>query len=196
MAHLYHSQAFILEIKKSKEKDLVLVLFSEQFGLIRVMVKSARDAKSKLRLHCRTFGMVYISLVKGKEMWRVVGVEDNDMMTPVLQAKEKLEVVAKIFALIKRLVNGEEENRNLFIILQQAITVLQTIDGKSTSALLNLECVTVLRVLNLLGYLRAVPLIEPFVASSAIDEALIASMEPVRLETVKLINKTFYEADV
>ena len=81
MAHLYHSKAYILEIKKSKEKDVMLVMFTEEFGFIRAMVKSVRDIKSKLKYHIRTLGRINLSLVKGKEMWRVVGIEDDQRIS-------------------------------------------------------------------------------------------------------------------
>lgn len=68
---IYTSDAFILSAKHSKDADLSLFVFTEKFGLLHATAKSARHMKSKLRysLQSMTFGS--ISLVKGREIWRV-----------------------------------------------------------------------------------------------------------------------------
>lgn len=68
---IFTTDSFIVKANSSKDADLNLVLFTEQFGLINAIAKSARHIKSKLRPALQSLSFSSISLVKGREVWRI-----------------------------------------------------------------------------------------------------------------------------
>ena len=68
---IYSTDGFIIEQKPSKDADISLLVFTEQFGLIFAVATGARYLKSKLRYSLQSLSFSNISLVKGREVWRV-----------------------------------------------------------------------------------------------------------------------------
>ena len=77
MHHKYSTEAFILKSLHHKDADKVYVLFTENFGLIRASAQGVRLLKSKLRYHLSDFSCINISLVRGRDYWRIVGAEKS-----------------------------------------------------------------------------------------------------------------------
>lgn len=71
----YTTEGIVLESYDQGEHDRVYKVFTREFGLLLCHAKSIRKLESKLRAHVlpRTVGL--FTLVKGRELWRLVGGE-------------------------------------------------------------------------------------------------------------------------
>ncbi|MEK7136596.1 MAG: DNA repair protein RecO [Patescibacteria group bacterium] len=198
MAHRhYHTQGFILNERPLREKDILISVFTLDLGLVRATIKSARDIRSKLRPHASRYGYVSITLVRGREFWKVVGLETISIYQPIWSCQDLALPTARIFALLERLVNGEESAPRLFADVAEGINLMAILPLVERSQhAKNLECLVVLRVLHHLGYLPSLPLLQPFIAESRLDLALVQSMSPIRLEAIQTINRAFNDANV
>lgn len=102
----YTTKGFILREYEQGESDKVYKLFTEEFGLLFVLAKGVRKLESKLRFHLKVGKEVTVTLVKGKEVWRLTGVES--------QSRETHEDEHLVTSLLERFVRGEFKQKNLF----------------------------------------------------------------------------------
>ena len=115
MHHKYNTEAFILKSLHHKDADKIYFLFTEDFGLVRAVATGVRLQKSKLRYHLSDFNCLNVSLVRGKDYWRIVGAEhSDDFIKGGKIDKEISDFFGKLFSLLLRLVHGEEKNKELF----------------------------------------------------------------------------------
>lgn len=68
---IYETKAVILGVRPIQEHDLFLRVFSDVFGYINIVAKGTRKSGSKLRAHINEYSIVTLSVVKGKEMFRL-----------------------------------------------------------------------------------------------------------------------------
>lgn len=101
----YTTKAFILREYEQGESDKVFKLFTEEFGLIFALAKGVRKLESKLRFHLKVGKEVDVTLVKGKEVWRLTGIE----AFPKVHEDEVI-----VVSLLERFVRGEIKQQNLF----------------------------------------------------------------------------------
>lgn len=99
------TKAFILNDYEQSESDKVYKLFTKDFGVIFALAKSVRKLESKLRFHLEKTKLVSVTLVKGKEVWRLTGVESVERET---------EDSALLCKLVERFVRGEGAQTKLF----------------------------------------------------------------------------------
>lgn len=110
----YVTDCLVIESFDQGEHDRVYKLFTREFGLILAHAKSIRKLESKLRSHIMPRGMSMVTLVKGKEIWRLVGAEEKPF-------EEKM--VHEVTSLIKRFIRGEGAHKALY---NRLIEFLQT----------------------------------------------------------------------
>lgn len=198
MAHRhYHTVGFILKHNLYRDQDAVLTLFCRDFGLIRASARSLKASNSKLRLHSNRFNQVALSLVAGREFWRVVSMESTGLMDFLSQAPKTMTLVNRIFSLVERLSGGEEAMPEVYADLDQAFTFLGEVKFRTDSKFGRyLESLVVLRLLHHMGYLPALDLVQPFVKPTSITSELVWSLGPVECPIIQLINQTFTAVSV
>ncbi|MGB8815820.1 MAG: recombination protein O N-terminal domain-containing protein [Minisyncoccia bacterium] len=204
MHHKYNTEAFILKSLQRKDADKIYFLFTEDFGLIRAGATGVRFLKSKLRYHLSDFNCLSVSLVRGREYWRIVGAEHsiNFINDPVraneLEAsstsngtrkinQEIINFSGKIFSLVLRLVHGEEKNKELFLAIKGS---LKNVREKGITP--GLECLSVARIMRSLGYLKTKGF-EGLFENHDYDENVIMLAESMRKEIIKEVNKSLDE---
>lgn len=148
MYEKYTTKAFVVDLKSVKEADRLVLLFTEEFGLLNVLFQGVRNSVSKFKGFLDVGNFVTVTLVKGKTTWRATDVvAQNDMSL----RKENKETFLKTLLLLKSLVFGEEKNESLFETLRDLFEFLnKRIFPKET--LLDVEYLSALRVLKSLGY--------------------------------------------
>src|SRR6185369_11774060 len=103
MYHIYTTPAFVVYSTSHGESGKFLLLFTKDFGMIGATAQGLRLNQSKLRYHLQDSNFSNISIVRGKEIWRVTGA------THALDKKVERDnlVYLKILKLLRRLVQGE-----------------------------------------------------------------------------------------
>ncbi|MDE1874668.1 MAG: recombination protein O N-terminal domain-containing protein [Patescibacteria group bacterium] len=135
---IYTTQGFILGSSPSGEASKIYSIYTEDFGLIRAKAQGVRLIRSKLRYNLDDYGFCAVSLVRGKEVWRVTAVERLSSAPKGVDDLGR----ARVLNLVRRLVQGEERNDALFAALLMLEAMIPT---KETDVLA--------RVLSALGYL-------------------------------------------
>ncbi len=101
----YTTKCIILESYDQGEHDRAYKVFTREFGLLICQAKSIRKLESKLRPHMLPRSISLITLVKGKEVWRLVGAE-KDLYESVY--------IHEVTHLLQRFVRGEGAHKTLY----------------------------------------------------------------------------------
>ena len=155
MNHIYTTKAFIIKSLPIGEANKLYFLLTKDLGFIKATAQAVSSHKSKLKGHLEDFCMVKISVVKGREIWRITNVE-TEIQKPFSRNADKFSIVKDIFSLLLRLLHGEEKNEQLFNYAESFYEFLSKND-LSKNNLKNLEVLMVLRILYSLGYLKTIP---------------------------------------
>lgn len=101
----YVTKAIVIEAYDSGEHDRSYKLFTREYGLIIAHAKSVRKLESKLRAHILPRTISLVTLVKGREVWRLVGAEEQ---------KSPNRYIHDVTQLVQRLMKGEGEHTVLY----------------------------------------------------------------------------------
>lgn len=147
MYQKYQTDTLVLGHREYGESDRVYTLFTREFGLVRARASAVRSEKSKMRYALQSCTRADVRLVRGRRGWRLAGatVQSGAQSDP-----RGVAAFARIAELTKRLVQGEEQNAQLFDIIAGAHTALAQTPLEAAATI---EIVCVARLLHTLGYL-------------------------------------------
>lgn len=200
MHHIYHTVGFVLSSEDFGEANRHFKIFTRDLGLIKASAQGVRFLKSKLRYSLQDFSFCELSVVRGREFWRITGASKKFNLREALGASpEALLVFVRVFALLDRLLSGEEKNLRLYSRIEGAAFFMR--DNHLSSRLSpdlirNFEYVLVLRILSSLGYLGHSPDSLAFVESLYWNEELLLHMNKVVPKILREINNSLKAADL
>ncbi|MCR4311012.1 MAG: recombination protein O N-terminal domain-containing protein [Candidatus Taylorbacteria bacterium] len=194
--HLYHTSGFILGSSASGEANRVFRIFTREVGLVYATAQGVRYLKSKLRYGLQDYSFVDVSLVRGREVWRVTGASKRENILDSLRGNPELcGVFGRVFALLDRLLSGEEKNELLWQYLEGAMQFATTKEHSST-AVRHFEYILVLRILSSLGYLGQSPETVSFVESPYWSDELLLDVAERVPHILGEINKSLRESQL
>ena len=192
--HIYTTPGFVVESNAYGEAGKFIYIFTRDLGMVAGVAQGIRLTQSKLRYHAQDFSFANFSLVRGKEIWRIIGAETvlsevNDIEHSSIGLVSPLFV--RILKILKRLVPGEEKNEALFDVVLAAYNFLKnSAPADETIA----ESIIMLRILHQLGYVRTVPTLEPFLIDNSFRPELFAAMTIVKSSAAREINAALKES--
>jgi DNA repair protein RecO len=190
--HKHHTKGIVVGNRADGSDNLRAYVFTESFGLINTRVQGARNLRSKLRPGVQNFSLGEFSLVHGKTGWKVVSVRPEKNLFEIFKNfPEKLAIVCNILNLIKKLVDEEKTSHttstSLFNIVEKFFVFLEK---AKESEIALAECLTLVRILHCLGYMRHDPELSVPISSSEIQISDLESIAPRRSQMVALINES------
>jgi hypothetical protein len=200
MYTIHTTPGFIISSRPYGEAGKMLQIFTRDLGLVLAAAPGIRFEKSKLRYHTKDYSFGTFSLVRGKEFWRLVNAQEHEVRsTETEEIDSRIISKAHFFllrtadfglpvrlaVLLRRLLQGEESHPELFDCLEATMNMSREI---SVERLPELESLTALRILNLLGYIGDSEVIRPFVTSQSISEEILADLSQLRPKVNGIIN--------
>lgn len=166
MSYTIHTtEGLVLSYRPLREADRVYSILTKDLGLIRATATGVRKGHSKLRGLLEPISLVSVSLVRGKEYWRITSTE-------FIKTISSTSEILKPLTLLEKLVQGEAPNPELFDAIKEIVlarTVLANIDEM-------FEIHFVSQILFHLGYLKEADLKLPKIELiKAINKGLKAS---------------------
>ena len=182
--HIYTTKALIVHSSPYGESGKFLLLFTSDFGMIGATAQGIRLAQSKLRYHIQDFSFTNVSIVRGKEVWRLTGAHE------IVESVKPSILHIKILKLLKRLLHGEEKNEKLFGIIETLYrSEIKEEDYDNT------ECLIVLRVLDALGYISNKDL-SIFLSDNSIDNEILSKVKENKKGIINTINDSLKESQL
>lgn len=184
MHHIYTTKAFVVHSSPHGEAGKFLLLFTKDFGMIGATAQGIRKIESKLRYHVQDSSFSDVSIVRGKEVWRLTGARE-------LPCVKNTTLTLKILRLLKRLLHGEEKNEELFNIIEVLYSTPVSDDEFDI-----VETLTVFRILNTLGYIRNDEETRFFLESNSLDKEILVKFLIIKSKVIGLINNALKESQL
>lgn len=108
----YTMRALVLNHYPSGENDIMLRLYTEDLGVVYALAKSLRKRDGKLKSHLRKYHYVNVTLVKGREIYRVTGA--SEISHAIRQERKGANLLPEASKLIEKYYQGEQKSRSLF----------------------------------------------------------------------------------
>ncbi len=124
----YTTEALVIESYDQGEHDRVYKLFTREFGLIMAHAKSIRKLESKLRAHTLPRSISLVTLVQGKDVWRLVGAQEQ---------QKSPKITHEIVQLIRRFIRGEGAHKALYDRMKSFMDKANQYDEKKLRVLIN-----------------------------------------------------------
>jgi recombinational DNA repair protein (RecF pathway) len=157
--------------------------------MIYASAQGIRKISSKLRFILQDFSYLKIDLIKGKDFWRITSASKTNKLEELIRP-EIFGVCVNISKLLKRLLAGEDPNKELFIDLLDGLAILEK--AETIDEIRNIEAVIVLRILNNLGYIGGNETLKDFIRSP-FEKELIFEVSKSRTKILDQINKALRE---
>ena len=138
--HIYTTRGIVLAGRAVREADRIYSILTRDLGLIRATALGVRKGSSKLRGALEPLMLSSISLVRGKEFWRVTSAE-------AIQKIHSWRGVVRPLDLLEKLVQGEAPHPELFDAVEKNVITPRTDDEM-------FEIRFVSQILFHLGYLK------------------------------------------
>ena len=130
----------MLSERPVREADRIYTIMTRNLGLVQATALGVRKEASKLRGALEPFVLSKISLVRGKEHWRVTSAECIHSLSPT-------PTVARPLVLLEKFVRGEASHPELFDAVEDALLYAKPHDEM-------FEIRLVSQILFHLGYLK------------------------------------------
>ncbi len=189
--HVYTTKALVLSARNIGEANRFFLLFTRDLGLIHATAQGIRKEISKLRYGLQQLSLSNVSLVKGKDIFRITSVKPVESFYFSLPL-EKREVSVRIFSLLRRLIQGQEPNENLFDTVLAGMEFLRK-TGLDQKEVLDFERVLVFRILDNLGYIEKDLDVE-LLFSDEWNQAVLKKVADKRRAVVFSINRSLAES--
>ncbi|KND50155.1 MAG: DNA repair protein RecO [Parcubacteria bacterium C7867-008] len=182
MRHKYTTAALVLARFPLSEASSLVTLLTADFGVIRARSQGLRKPGAKMSAGLQTLAESDVTLLKGKEGWRMAGSVLARDWAHVLP-KDARTRAGRVAELMLRFVHGEATDATLFTIYTNFITVLPTLSEVEQDAA---ECLAVLRILRTLGLDAGVI---PGEGDEDYSEATRAVVRAERTDIISRINR-------
>ena len=197
---IYNTTGIILSSFDIGEANKFFWIFTRELGLVKATAQSVRKIESKNRYGLQDFSISNISLVRGKDIWRITNVISQENIFFFFErrrrtsADQKFEFVANVFSLLTQLLQGEEKNEKLFDLIRNSIEFLKE-NKFEEKDLENLELLTKIRILYNLGHFNKNKFTE-FLKDDSFNENLIQKISLVKKVAEKEIQKAMEETQL
>jgi len=175
---------------------MILGIFTKELGMVDASVQAMREIRSKLRMGLSDLTFSDLSLVRGKNIWKITGASScYNLFECFRDDRVKMDVAANIAALLKRMLSGEEKNKEMFILIASGFEWLKE-ERLSEREVKNFEAVMVMRILNFLGYAGDKLKFEEFLRGAEWSREILDNMAKKRTEALKEINVWLKESQL
>lgn len=188
MYHKHHTKGIVLKNFEVGDSSKKIQIFTDEFGLITAKVQNARSVNSKMRFGIQEYSFGNFSIVKGKNEWKLVSASSNqNLFEDFKNEKEKLLILLNVLNLIKKLSGEEEQNKKIFYVVENFIKFIKSAESGKLPLV---ECLVLLKILNIFGYMRNDPDFSIPMSASEINEKDLNIIAPKRAKVVELINES------
>lgn len=189
MHTLHTTQAFVLGTYPHGESNRVYKLLTKNLGLLYAHAQSVRELKSRNRFALQVGAMPTVTLVKGREVWRITSAQHD---SEVCKGKVR-PYVERMLRIVGKLVPVEDIAEEIFSILEHVVQACNT----HTDATSLIEAVAMLRIMDKLGYI-AHPLedvsVAEFLKGSDFSQELLEKAKEHRHKLISRVNTALEEA--
>ncbi|MBP9856013.1 MAG: recombination protein O N-terminal domain-containing protein [Candidatus Pacebacteria bacterium] len=185
---IYHTEGLIINSRDQGEANRLLFVFTEDLGLIVVKARSAREMRSKLRLHLYDWTPLQFSVVKGRDGWHLTGAIAHKDEPPAPGVRV---VLARFARLISRLLPEGSPQAEIYKLVRAGVNFLKQANQSEfkKEKLEGAEVLLVLRFLSSLGYLPRLASLPSSIWLPDWREEYVGEIQKKQSEAIAVINE-------
>jgi DNA repair protein RecO len=181
------TQAIVLKTEDVGEKDVLLSLFTREFGFVYAKATGVRTQSSRLRFALQTMTLCFVSLVHGKTGWILTNA--TFLKSYYFDSTRQIQkhTTIKILHLLGRLYIGEEAHIDLFDFIEEKLDLILEagLDGEDIK---HLEIFTVFKMLEKLGYVENHKVVSPLASADLFTDDLRTYIGENKAQITPFIN--------
>lgn len=120
----YITEALVCGTWSRNTADRSYLLFTREAGMLYADARSVREERSRQRYALQDFSLVRVSLIKGKQSWKIGSIEIQKNYYHEAVDKEARGSVVGLLRLVRRFVKGEEAHSEFFDFIKNALEVM------------------------------------------------------------------------
>ncbi|MEZ4103767.1 MAG: DNA repair protein RecO [Candidatus Paceibacterota bacterium] len=149
MSHqTYTTKALVCGAYDHNTSDKSFQLFTREAGMLFATARSVREERSKQRPALQEFSLIKVSLVKGKQGWRIGSVEPEVNYFMLASDRLARASVVRLVKILRRFIHGEESSPQLFDFFIESIEKI----SRECEDRQYVELIIELKILAMLGY--------------------------------------------
>jgi recombinational DNA repair protein (RecF pathway) len=191
MHTLHTTSAFVLQAYPHGESSKTYKLLTREKGLLYAHGQGVRELKSRNKYALQTGDLSEITLVQGREKWRITGAQIlKDASVPRASRIYK----HKILNLIGSLLPIEDPVREVFAVLEGGTEALAFCSEKKAPLV---ETIVMLRLMDKLGFMARPcndPIVATFLDAYTISEELLERAVPHTQFLMRRVHNALMEA--
>jgi len=129
MSQTYQTTGIILKQNPFKENDLLVTIFSPEYGLVRAIAPGARKYKSRLRGRIQPLVINEFLIVKGTNLDRLIQPETKESYPKLSHNLGKLTISQYLAEIILNLAPTEQPQIELYNTFNKHLKTLETLDN-------------------------------------------------------------------
>jgi len=119
MAVHYRTQGFILKQDNLKEADQLFIIYTKDFGKLKILGRAIRKIKAKLRGNSQLFSLLELEFIQGKSYKTLTDAIVINKFSEIHKDLEKLKITYQIGEVLDNLIKGEEADENIWKLLSE-----------------------------------------------------------------------------
>ncbi len=190
MHKLHTTLAFVLKSYPHGESNRVYKLFTRELGLLYAHGQGVRELKSRNKYSLQTGDLSEVTLVRGKNVWRITGAKSVHFFT--FSKRSKI-VKGKILDFIGKSMQAEDVSHDVFDIIISGYFALTSNDGFDSELI---EIITMLRIIDKIGFLKKTGKnanVSDFINPTHISNDLLSKVKNEKIFLIKIINEALEE---
>jgi len=152
MSVYYRTQGFILSKNALREADQIFSIYTRDFGNLKILGKSIRKIKSKLRSGMEIFYLSEIEFIQGKNYKTLTDVLIIEKFKNIRENLDKLKIAYQIAELTDNLIHKPEKDEEIFNLLNETFNKLDTYQLTSLPTYKLIYHYFLWNLLTILGY--------------------------------------------
>lgn len=154
MYQIYTTEGLIIESRIFGESNKIYFILTRDFGLIKATAQGVCKIESKQKFGLQTLSFSKISLVKGRDIWKITSaISLENVFSNLKEDRNKLNIFIRIISLIRKLLLEEEKEPIFFDVVEFLYKFLKTENASNKDKLSSAELLTVMKILHTAGYL-------------------------------------------
>lgn len=114
-----NTRAIVLDSRPYRESDVLITVYSLEFGRLNLVARGVKKLSSKLAGHLEPMSEVGLMIIKGRSLDYVGGVIMDNAFLSIREDLNKLFYSGKIFALFLSLVKEGEKDERLYSLIKK-----------------------------------------------------------------------------
>ncbi len=181
------TQAIILKVDDVGEKDVMLSIFTREYGFVYAKATGVRTQSSRLRFALQSMTLCFVSLVHGKTGWILTNATFLKSYYFDSDRQIQKQTTIKILHLLGRLYIGEEAHQDLFDFIEEKLDLILEANLESDD-IKQLEIFTVFKLLEKLGYVEDHVTVAPLAQTDHYTEELRQYISEYKTQITPFIN--------